>query len=243
MFISEYNSAFVLYDEGQNYNWITSLNDAIVQYLVQRGETTTDKVVRAYEREGYVVIQKYASLHDEAMLDFLTSFLTELGHVVVPSKLTDAQKELLKDYVPKRGVNGMLFGPAHPDNNQVSPTLPDPNIRPICDAINYFGDLCTTASCEGHDTNSSAFVMFHAKNLEALYAFTKLLEEDYVAIASDMNLDLNLELMFNYDHYNKNSLVFTIRFNYRVNQRDLFFKSLIKFTYLIKTKLDAERPR
>jgi hypothetical protein len=243
MLIHEYNSAYVILAEDQRYNWLDELNEAIVKYLVTRGETTTDKVVRAYVREGYVVVQKYASLHSESLLSFLRDFLTDRGFVVVESELNPSQKELLKDYVPTRGLNGMLFGPAHPGNEQVSPSLPDPNIRPLCDAINYFGYLHTTASCEGHDNNSSAFVMFHAINLEALYEFTKLLEVEYVDIANNLGLELELESTFNYDHYSKTEVVFTIRFHYRISQRALFFKSLVMFTYLVKSKLDAERAK
>jgi len=216
------------------------LNKIINRLLHNRNELDKlSTVTRANRYANFIIITCYASLSGKSLEEFIELFLNEFDHTYVKGDITDIDLKLISSHLPLiSGRKNSQCGGENSDSRMV-----DPNVAPLCDAINLFPGIKTFSSCEGHliDINDACFyILFVNDTKEDLDRLTlalwNSLEKTYILYT----IVKNLKLLFDYGHWpNKKCTYYELRINYRRNEQDLIFNTMRYLSNCLQSEING----
>ena len=220
------NNTFIIKEITQQID-LEFLNKLINKLLHNRNELDqSSTVTRANRHFNFVIITCYASLSGKNLKEFIELFLNEFNHQYIINKISEEDLKVIEKYLPiiSNRKNSQCGG-----NNDDS-RLIDPNVLPLCNAINLYPGIKTFSSCEGHLLNKTEtvfYVLFTNDTKEDLDKFTFALWNSLERTHESYPIIKHLQLLFDYGHWpNKKCTYFELRLSYKKGDQDLVFEAM-----------------
>ena len=166
------NATIVAVDPDHKINE-DELNKYLIS-LIDKIDGHSQLVERVIRRNGYLIIDQYANVSVNTLIDVFKKFLEQSKiEYVWDDKFSD---EISLDFLPNRDIStGEMAGGKTPDTKQI-----EKGIEPLVEILNEFEGIQTFTSCEGHDDRrrgeSLAYVNWRASSLDGLNYSTFILK-------------------------------------------------------------------
>tara|TARA_B100000809_G_C15130256_1_gene528087 strand:- start:2624 stop:3385 length:762 start_codon:yes stop_codon:yes gene_type:complete len=161
------NATIIAFDPDHKINE-DELNKYLIS-LIDKIDGHSQLVERAMRRNEYLIINQYANINANILLDVFRKFLeqSKIEYVWDDKFFADI------NFFPNRDVStGEIAGGITPDTKQI-----EKGIEPLVEILNEFEGIHTFGSCEGHDADiSSAYVTYTASSLDGLNHSTFILK-------------------------------------------------------------------
>ncbi|MAT09121.1 MAG: hypothetical protein CL707_08480 [Chloroflexi bacterium] len=194
------NNTIVAFDPDHKIN-VDELNKYLIS-LIDKIDGHSQLVQRAIRQEEYLLINQYANVSVNFLVDIFNKFLEQFKiEYDWDDKFSD---ESFSDFLPNRDIStGEMAGGKTPDTKQI-----EKGIEPLVEILNEFEGIQTFTSCEGHDDRrrgeSLAYVNWRASSLDGLNYSTFILKNAIKTVWEKIdNKDFNT-----YQTTNKISLKF-----------------------------------
>ena len=163
------NSTIIAFDPDHKVNE-EELNKYLIS-LIDKIDGHSQSVERAMRKEEYLIINQYANINVNTLIDVFKKFLEQSK--IVYEWNDKFSNEISLDIFPSRDIStGEMGGGITSDTEQI-----EKGIEPLVEILNEFEGIHTFGSCEGHDTDiSSAYVTYTASSIDGLNHSTFILK-------------------------------------------------------------------
>jgi hypothetical protein len=163
------NDTIVAFDPDHKINE-DELNKYLIS-LIDKIDGHSQSVERAMRKEEYLIINQYANINLNTLIDVFKKFLEQSK--IVYEWNDKFSNEISLDIFPSRDIStGEMGGGITSDTEQI-----EKGIEPLVEILNEFEGIRTFGSCEGHDTDiSSAYVIYTTSSLDGLNYSTFILK-------------------------------------------------------------------
>lgn len=162
------NNTIVAVDPDHKIN-VDELNKHLIS-LIDKIDGHSQLVQRAIRQKEYLLINQYANVSVNILVDIFNKFLEQYKIEHVWSDNFEISLDNL--YLPNRDFStGETAGGVTPDTKQI-----EKGIEPLVEILNEFEGIQTFASCEGHDERALAYVNWTASSLDGLNYSTFILK-------------------------------------------------------------------
>jgi hypothetical protein len=160
------NDTIVAFDPDHKINEY-ELNNYLIS-LIDKIDGHSQSVERAMRKEEYLIINQYANINVNTLIDVFKKFLeqSKIEYVWDDKFFADI------NFFPNRDIStGETAGGITPDTKQI-----EKGIEPLVEILNEFEGIQTFTSCEGHDGRCLAYVNWKASSLDGLNHSTFILK-------------------------------------------------------------------
>jgi|TARA_Y100001951_G_C11232709_1_gene235599 hypothetical protein len=163
------NDTIVAFDPDHKINE-DELNKYLIS-LIDKIDGHSQSVERAMRKEEYLIINQYANINVNTLIDVFKKFLEQSK--IVYEWNDKFSNEISLDIFPSRDIStGEMGGGITSDTEQI-----EKGIEPLVEILNEFEGIHTFGSCEGHDTDiSSAYVTYTTSSIDGLNYSTFILK-------------------------------------------------------------------
>jgi len=204
----------------------TDAMNAIITSLLVKTKCIQEreKINRCARYNEFVIISGHSYLRGELLYDFILSVLDSYKYAYSKiDKLSEDSLIYLDRFLTKKSNVTDIYGGKLEDSVDI-----DPNIKNLCDSLNFIEGVETFSSCEGHGTKErTLYVLFKIKYLDKLEEFTKKLSES-IRVAHDKypfdTQRADIFTTFNYGMWeNMKGIYFEIRMRYEEQDQLIIF--------------------
>ena len=160
------NATIIAFDPDHKINE-DELNKYLIS-LIDKIDGHSQLVERVMRRNEYLIINQYANINANILLDVFRKFLeqSKIEYVWDDKFFADI------NFFPNRDIStGEMAGGITPDTEQI-----EKGIEPLVEILNEFEGIQTFGSCEGHDGGCLAYVNWKAFSLDGLNYSTFILK-------------------------------------------------------------------